>query len=92
MTQSGERRYGHSEQAISARVLEETVILDLEHDRYTRLNGSAGLLWAELAEPRTIADLAERLRERYGIPAERATADATALVDRLQERRLVRAV
>lgn len=84
-----ERRYEHSERAISARVLEETVILDIARDRYTRLNGSAGLLWEELAEPRTVAELADRLSERYGIPAERATADASALIERLRERRLI---
>lgn len=75
--------------AISARVLEETVILDLDHDRYTYLNGSAGLLWEELAEPRTVAELAARLVAEYGIEPERARDDAAMLVERLRKSDLI---
>lgn len=74
-----------SSAAISARVLDETVILDLDRDRYTRLNGSAGLLWEELAHPRTEPELAQRLVSEYGIDAERARSDVRHLVDRLRD-------
>jgi hypothetical protein len=77
-------RFRRSGNAVSARVLDETVILDLDHDRYTRLNGSAGLLWEELAEPRTPAELADRLVSEYGIDAERARADAERLLSKLR--------
>ncbi len=89
MKAASERRYGHSERAISARVLEETVILDLDLDRYTRLNGSAGVLWDELTEPRTVEELADCLRRNYGIEGERAAADASALIDSLLGRELI---
>lgn len=76
-------RFRRSGSTISARVLEETVVLDLANDRYTRLNGSAGLLWEELAEPRTGAELADRLVAEYGIGADRAQADVESLLTKL---------
>lgn len=80
-----EKALRRSSAAISARVLDETVILDLDRDRYTRLNGSAGLLWEELAQPRTEPELAARLVSEYGIDADRARADVSRLVGRLRQ-------
>ncbi len=71
--------------AISARVLDQTVILELDHDRYTRLNGSAGLLWDELAEARTESELAARLVAAYGIDDDRARGDVGRLLARLRD-------
>lgn len=80
-----EPTFRRSGAAISARVLDQTVILDLDHDRYTRLNGSAGLVWDELAEARTEAELAARLVAEYGIDVDRARADVGRLLARLHE-------
>lgn len=84
-------RFRRSSTTVSARVLEETVILDLDHDRYTRLNGSAGLLWEELAEPRSSAELAACLVAEYGIGTDRARADAETLLAKLQDGELLEA-
>jgi hypothetical protein len=78
-------RFRRSSSTVSARVLEETVILDLDHDRYTRLNGSAGLLWEELAEPRSGAELADHLVAEYGIGSDRARADVEGLLTKLRD-------
>jgi hypothetical protein len=85
MSSSDEPRYRRSGSAISARVLGETVILDLDRNRYTRLNGSAGLLWETLAEPRSTDQLAAELIAEYGIESSRADADAHALIAGLRE-------
>ncbi|HKJ36030.1 MAG TPA: PqqD family protein [Solirubrobacterales bacterium] len=89
MSSSDERRYRRSGEAISARVLEETVILDLDRDRYTRLNGSAGMLWETLAEPRSAEQLAAALVAEYGIEPARAEADANTLIEKLRGRGLL---
>jgi Coenzyme PQQ synthesis protein D (PqqD) len=78
-------RFRRSSSTVSARVLEETVVLDLDGDRYTRLNGSAGLLWEELAEPRSGAELADRLVAEYGIDSDRARADVEGLLAKLRD-------
>lgn len=93
MTAGGDRerdaRLRHSERAVSARVLDQTVILDLSADRYTRLNGTASDLWDQLAEPRTRDDLAESLVKSHAIDSERAQADVEAFLAPLLARGLL---
>lgn len=89
MSAPDDHRYRRFGEAISARVLDETVVLDLERNRYTRLNGSAGLLWEALEEPRSADQLAAELVAEYGIDSARAEADARALVATLRERGLL---
>jgi hypothetical protein len=79
----------HGERAISARVLDQTVILDLSSDSYTRLNGTASDLWDLLAEPRTQAELATNLIGGHGIDEGRARADVEAFIAPLLERGLL---
>jgi hypothetical protein len=85
----GEERLRHSERAISARVLDQTVILDLSSDSYTRLNGTASDLWDLLAEPRTGGELAESLIGTHGIDKRRARADVEDFIAPLLERGLL---
>jgi hypothetical protein len=63
----------------------EVVMLDPGRDRYLRLNRTGSVLWGALEEPATVNDLAARLAEAEGIPAERATADTIAFVTDLIE-------
>jgi coenzyme PQQ synthesis protein D (PqqD) len=79
----------HSERAVSARMLDQTVILDLRSDSYTRLNGTASDLWDLLAEPRTQAELAESLIGTHGIDETRARADVGTFIAPLLERGLL---
>jgi hypothetical protein len=84
-------RLRHSERAIAARVLDQTVILDLTADDYTRLNGTASDLWDQLAEPRTESELVDWLVAAHGIAEQRARDDVGAFVSRLLDRRLLEA-
>jgi hypothetical protein len=88
----GNARLRHSERAISARVLDQTVILDLGADRYTRLNGTASDLWDELAEPRTGSDLVGWLIRAHGIDERRARDDVQAFLAPLLDRGLLEPV
>jgi hypothetical protein len=81
-----------SERAISARVLDQTVILDLSADRYTRLNGTASDLWDQLAEPRTGSDLVGWLISAHGIDERRARDDVQAFLAPLLDRGLLEPV
>ena len=51
---------------------DDVVVLDLNGSVYLKLNGSARVLWEQLVEPCTDADLAATLVERFGISDERA--------------------
>jgi Coenzyme PQQ synthesis protein D (PqqD) len=59
------------------------VMLDPESDRYLRLNATGKLIWEALAEPATVAELAQLLGERTGISSERAEADAATFIEEL---------
>ena len=74
--------------AIAERVGGDLVVLDLEQDRYVRLNGSGAALWEALAEPQSVEALAARL-VAAGAPSARAAVDAAAFVRALAERSLV---
>jgi hypothetical protein len=75
--------------AVTETVAGETVLLDPVGDRYLRLNAAGAVLWDLLAEPRSPEEVAAALRERHGLPAERATQDASAFIAALQSRQLV---
>jgi hypothetical protein len=77
------------EDVLTERVHEETLILDLAADRCTRLNGSGTVLWDALAEPRSLAALAQRLEREFSLDPSSARADAEAFVRDLSARGLV---
>jgi hypothetical protein len=84
-----ETRVARAPEAISQAVLGDTVVLDTRTDRYVRLNASAAAVWEAATEPATVAELAGRLANRFGLPEERALADTSALVRELEARNLV---
>ena len=64
---------------------DEVVMLDPSRDRYLRLNRTGALLWSALEAPATVEELAGRLADAEGIPAERANRDALAFLSSLIE-------
>jgi hypothetical protein len=74
---------------IFERVLDETVVLDLDSDAYWRLNPSGRWLWEQLSAPRTIGELSDVLGARFELDGTRALADVTEFVSDLAERGLV---
>ena len=53
----------------------EVIALDLETSTYFSTNRSGAVLWTELVEGRTHAQLVDTLRRRFEITFERAAAD-----------------
>lgn len=67
------------------------VLLDPASDRYVRLNATGGWLFEQLEGAQTPADLAGKLRDERGAPAERALDDALAFAADLVRRGVLRA-
>lgn len=75
---------------LAQRVGEETLLLNLARDRYTRLNASGTALWERLRSGEaTLADLAGELERRWGVDEQSARRDAAAFVESLSERGMV---
>ncbi len=68
---------------------DDVVVLDLDGSVYLKLNGSARVLWEQLAEPRDETQLTAALVTRYGIDESRAADDVAAFLDDLRARRLL---
>lgn len=79
-----------SEEAIAERLLDETVILDPQTDRYTRLNATGSWLWEALGEaPSTAGRLAATLAKEFELPEPRALRDVATFLRELERRGLV---
>lgn len=75
---------------VSVRVLEnEAVLLNVRTGAYFGLNKVGTVIWQLYGEGKTVADVANNLCVRYGIPSERATADVQALTEKLLEKDLL---
>ncbi len=68
---------------------DDVIVLDLSGSVYLKLNGSGRVLWEELREPRSEADLAAALVREYGIDESRAATDVAAFVADLRARDLL---
>ena len=78
-----------SPRVVSEVIGRETLVLDPEADRYTKLNGSGAVLWEALSQPATVADLAAELVARFGIDESRALADTRTFLASVAEKQLV---
>jgi hypothetical protein len=63
-----------------------TLLYDPDADQVTIVNAAGAELWAALAEPRTVDELAGRLVEVFdGVELEQAKADVTAFLEDVPE-------
>ena len=68
------------------RVEERAVLFHRDSGEALVLNPSASILWARLeSEAGTVEDLADVLRDQFGLPNEQARRDAAELVDQLRD-------
>jgi len=67
----------------------EAVILQLDNGVYYSLNPVGARVWALLQEPRTLAELVERVVEEFDVGAERCQADVAELLAALGAHALV---
>lgn len=67
------------------------VLLDLRTGKYLAFSATAAAIWRELESGRAPAEIAARIADRFGVPAERAAADVEALLGQLAGAGLVTA-
>ncbi len=77
------------EGVIAERLMQETVVLNLDTNAYVRLNPTGRWVWERLETPQTLDSLAEGLAAEFEIEERRAVADVTGFVRGLLERGLV---
>ncbi len=67
----------------------EIVILGLRDGIYYGLNPVGARIWQLIQEPRTVAELRDRLLEEYDVEPEQCTQELLALLEKLADRELV---
>ena len=91
-------RYLRMPGVVARRVAGETLLVPVSPRALDAFSGAAELfvlnetgerMWAWLAEPRTIEEMARNLINEFEVTAELAHADATAFIEVMRERRLV---
>ena len=76
---------------LSSRMADETVILHLSGGTYYGLDGVGTAIWGLLQEPRTVAEIRDRLLDEYDVGAERCERAVLSLLEDLTARGLVEA-
>ncbi len=80
-----------TERAVHGDLPEETVLLDVDSGVALRLNATGAWIWGRLEEPRSVAELARGLGERFEIAEPRALDDVVAFAREMTRRELLAA-
>jgi hypothetical protein len=78
-----------SQDVLSAKLSEETVLLDMRTKNYFQLNATAARLWDSLERGRTVKEMVEELEELYAAPAEQVELETRRLLAGLADRNLI---
>jgi len=79
-----------SDDVVARKLESETVLLDLNSGIYFGLDAVGGRIWELLEhEPRSLADVADRIEAEFDAPRERIVDDLLSLAKNLQERELI---
>jgi hypothetical protein len=85
--------YMRAADVLSRSFADEVLLAAPRRNEVDQLKGPAADVWDLLDRPRTLADVVEQLKKRYGgAPVERVQDDVQALLDDLVERGWVQAV
>ena len=68
---------------------DDIVVLDLQQSVYLRLTGSGRFVWELLDQRRSEDELADAVRQRYGIEPSRASDDVAQFIAQLRARDLL---
>jgi hypothetical protein len=78
-----------AEHQVSAQLGEETMILHFEDGTYYGLDAVGASIWDLLQQPRTVAEIRDRICEDYDVEPGRCERELIVLLRQLTERRLV---
>lgn len=80
-----------TERAVHGDLPEETVLLDVDAGVAVRLNPTGAWIWEQLEQPRSVAELARSLSDRFEIDEGRAVDDVVAFAREMSRRELLAA-
>lgn len=81
--------YRRVSDAIDANVGMGTAILEPDSNSYFLLNHSGSVIWSELADKKTIGELAESLAERFEVSVEDCRSDVESILSTLRSKGLL---
>lgn len=86
---TGMNAYRVSDQVEWRAVDDEVIILDLRTQLYLNLNDSGAVLWKGVNDEAGFGELVSRLRARFDVDVDQASADVRSFLDDLVEHGLV---
>lgn len=75
---------------LSTEIDGEIVMMDMEAGRYLYLDRIGSVIWAELRQPRKVAELCRSLADRYAAPIEEIERDVLDLLEQMRRNDLIR--
>lgn len=78
-----------SSDLLSTEIDGELVMMDMESGQYFNLDQIGTVIWRELAQPRTVADLCRFLVDRYDAPAGEIERDVLDLLRQMADKKLI---
>jgi hypothetical protein len=87
------RVFRHAPHVIWTSLRGETVVFDIERDKYESLNEVATSVWEQIVEGATFESILAALQEEYELPTQstvdQMTTDVAALMVRLEKARVI---
>jgi Coenzyme PQQ synthesis protein D (PqqD) len=77
---------------MTAAVADEVVLLDADQGCYFGLDRSGAAIWELLATPRSVAEVCDRLVQRFDVPPEICRSEVIFFLHDMREAGLVRTV
>jgi hypothetical protein len=83
------KKYTRKIDAISSKLQEEQVILDIEKGKYFSLNPVATLIWEILEQELSIESICEKLLDEYDVEPERCKQETNAYIQEMMKLGLI---
>lgn len=74
---------------ISAKVSDDTLIMNVETGKFIQINRSAAIIWEMIETPMTFASLCAALVERFDVSAETCEAEVRDWIEHMRALRLI---
>lgn len=92
LSDAGSTRFRSRSGVSAARQAGTTILLDLNRGQYYTLNEVGGRIWDMLEHGASASDILTRLAHEYDVAREPLEADTKAMLERLQEAKLIEAL
>ena len=86
------KKYIRKNDAISGKLQDEQVILDIEKGKYFSLNPVATSIWEILEQPLSVDQLCKKLIEEYDVEPKKCSEETTAYIEEMIKLGLVKEI